>query len=89
MPSSSEIQATLCLCGGLIRLLISVLTASLYRRISHVLKPPDVLIRGVTTFLKPGVAASHAYALLQNQAIQKAFAQPRGIRQKGFLRKRL
>ena len=54
MPSSSEIQATLCLCGGLIRLLTSALTASLYRRISHVLKPPDVLIRGVTTFLKPG-----------------------------------
>ncbi|MEY4801671.1 MAG: hypothetical protein RLZZ274_402, partial [Cyanobacteriota bacterium] len=39
---------------GLIRLLTSALTASLYRRISHVLKPPDVLIRGVTTFLKPG-----------------------------------
>ncbi|WP_254937186.1 class I SAM-dependent methyltransferase [Cyanobium sp. Tous-M-B4] len=33
------------------------MTASLYRRISHVLKPPDVLIRGVTTFLKPGEAA--------------------------------
>jgi hypothetical protein len=33
------------------------LTASLYRRISHVLKPPDVLIRGVTTFLKPGASA--------------------------------
>ena len=25
-----------------------------YRRNSHVLKHPDVLIRGVTTFLKPG-----------------------------------
>ena len=54
MPSSSEIQATLCLCGGLIRLLTSALTASLYRRINHVLKPPDVLIIGVTTVLKPG-----------------------------------
>ncbi len=54
MPSSSEILATLCLCGGLIRLLTSALTASLYPRIGHVLKPPGVLMRGVTTFLKPG-----------------------------------
>jgi hypothetical protein len=28
--------------------------ADVRRRMSHVLKPPDVLIRGVTTFLKPG-----------------------------------
>jgi 4a-hydroxytetrahydrobiopterin dehydratase len=56
MPSSSEIRATLCLWGGCIRLLTSALTASLYRRIGHVLKPPDGWIKGVTSFLKPGVA---------------------------------
>ncbi|MCT4367714.1 MAG: GNAT family N-acetyltransferase [Synechococcaceae cyanobacterium MAG-AL2] len=32
------------------------MTASLYPRIGHVLKPPGVLMRGVTTFLKPGEA---------------------------------
>ncbi|MCX6127229.1 MAG: hypothetical protein NTV34_21110, partial [Proteobacteria bacterium] len=46
--------ATLCLWGGCIRLLTSALTASLYRRIGHVLKPPDGWIKGVTSFLKPG-----------------------------------
>ncbi len=56
MPSSSEIRATLCLWGGCIRLLTSALTASLYRRIGHVLKPPDGWIKGVTSFLKPGAA---------------------------------
>jgi hypothetical protein len=54
MPSSSEIRATLCLFGGLIRLLTSALTASLYRRIGHVLKPPGLQIKGVISFLKPG-----------------------------------
>ena len=57
MPSSSAIRAALCLWGGCIRLLTSALTASLYRRIGHVLKPPDGWIKGVTTFLKPGVRA--------------------------------
>jgi hypothetical protein len=54
MPSSSEIQATLCLCGGLIRRLTSALTTLLYRRIGHVLKPAGVLMRGVTSFPNPG-----------------------------------
>ena len=57
MPSSSEIRATLCLCGGLILLLTSALTASLYPRIGHVLKPPDGWINGVTSFLKPGAVS--------------------------------
>ena len=55
MPSPSEILATLWRCGGLIRPLTSALTASLYRRNSYDLNPPDVLIRGVTSFLKPGL----------------------------------
>jgi hypothetical protein len=46
----------------LIRLLTSVLTDSLYRRIGHVLKPPDIQIKGVTSFLKPGVARLHSQA---------------------------
>jgi hypothetical protein len=41
-------------CGGLIRLLTSALTASLYRRIGHVLKPPGVLTRGGGIFPETG-----------------------------------
>ena len=62
MPSSSEIRATLCLWGGCIRLLTSALTASLYRRIGHVLKPPDGWIKGVTSFLQPGGVAGDGHA---------------------------
>ncbi|MCP9800979.1 hypothetical protein, partial [Synechococcus sp. RedBA-s] len=56
---------TLCLCGGLIRLLTSALTASLYPRIGHVLKPPDGRIKGVTSFLNPG-----ALHLILNYALK-------------------
>lgn len=61
MPSSSKIRATLCLFGGLIRLLISALTASLYRRIDHVLKPPGVLTRGGDNFPETGEVESNRF----------------------------
>ena len=84
MPSSSEIRATLCLWGGCIRLLTSALTASLYRRIGHVLKPPGVLIRGVTSFLKPGDLITEALtpSINTQAAVEHLFAKilPRKVK---------
>ncbi len=38
----------------LILLRLSALMASLYRRIAHLLKPTDLQMKGVTSFLTPG-----------------------------------
>jgi hypothetical protein len=69
MPSSSEIRVTPCLCGWLIRLLRSALTASLYLRSGNVLKPQGVRMRGVTSFLNPGESGP------SNIKIQKTVAE--------------
>jgi hypothetical protein len=54
MPIFSEIRATLCRYGGLIRLLTSALTASLQRGIELLHQAPGMRLRGVTSFLKAG-----------------------------------
>ena len=86
MPSSSEIRATLCLFGGLIRLLTSALTASLYRRICHVLKPPGLQIKGVTTFLKPGDVALFGEGFAINPGLGASFAKANRERAEAILK---
>ncbi|MCT0215051.1 hypothetical protein KQ298_01745 [Synechococcus sp. CS-1330] len=48
------------------------MTASLYRRIAHVLKPPDVLTIGVTSFLKPGALAAPCSAKSHNDYVHSS-----------------
>ena len=62
MQSSSTIRATLCRCGGLIRLLTSDLRASLYQRIAHILKPPGLRTKRFQSFLHLGRAGESKFA---------------------------
>jgi hypothetical protein len=60
--------------SGFIRDLTSVITAWLYRRIGHALKPPDGQIKGVTLFLNLGdasIAADRGRCKLESDAIKR------------------